>query len=228
MKKKTILRTIIAALALVLLMTALCGCGGKNNTAETSEGTAAAEPVSPSQPAEAPAAEAGRQDGERFEAVIMLEGMEETVHYEHIRNDALGIEMDFDYESFVRRSEGVRECFISAYDDPENPENYLEVTYRGEDADTVAASVNEELSQTYELLTDSRQLDGAGSCTYIEASVLKGTGTMADQLQAVYVIPASDGCRVATAHYAVEGAEGFGRRFDYMLNTLAVIDIDRN
>ena len=47
---------------------------------------------------------------------------------------------------------------------------------------------------------------------------------MADQLQVVYIIPAFDGCRVAVEHFSVESAEGFGRRFNYMLNTLAVID----
>ncbi len=58
--------------------------------------------------------------------------MEETVRYEHVRNTALGFEMDYDFESFVRRSEPDRECFISVYDDPEAPENYLEVTFSAE------------------------------------------------------------------------------------------------
>ena len=47
---------------------------------------------------------------------------------------------------------------------------------------------------------------------------------MPDLLQMVYIIPAPDGCRVATAHYSIESAEGFGRRFSYILNTLVVID----
>ncbi len=47
---------------------------------------------------------------------------------------------------------------------------------------------------------------------------------MADQLQVVYIIPASDGCRVATELFAVEASEGYGRRFSYMLHTLSVID----
>ena len=166
----------------------------------------------------------GRQDGERFETVIILEGMEETVRYEHIRNDAIGVEMDYDYESFIRHSESERECFVSIWDNPQNPENYLEVTYSAEDADAVAASVSEEFSKSYDIITEMRTLDCAGDCIRIEASELKGTGRMADQLQAVYIIPASDGCRVATAHYSIEGAEGFGRRFSYMMNTLAVID----
>ena len=46
---------------------------------------------------------------------------------------------------------------------------------------------------------------------------------MPPQLQMVYIIPADDGCRVVTAHYAIEGAEGFGRRFHYFMDTFEVI-----
>ena len=265
MKKSTLFTTIIAALILVLLMTALCSCGRENNVAEASESVSTADalspaeagvspvsedkaegedgaqsenaaetsesvptidPVSQTEPAASPAseAEAGRTAGERFEEVIVLEGMEETVHYEHIRNAAIGIEMDYDYESFVRRSEADRECFISVWDDTDAPENSLEVKYSAEDAESVAAAIRENLSQTYDLLEESRELDRAGNCIYIEASELKGTGRMADQLQVVYIIPASDGCRVATAHFSAEAAEGFGRRFSYMVNTLVAVD----
>ena len=150
--------------------------------------------------------------------------MEETVQYEHVRNAALGLAMDYDYESFTRSSEADRECFVSVYDDAQNPENYLELTASAEDADTVAASVREALSQEYDLLESTRELERSGSCLRIEASVLKGTNRMADQIQAVYIIPASDGCRVATTHYAAEASEGFGRRFAYMLDTLEVFD----
>ena len=170
------------------------------------------------------AAEPARADGERFETVIILEGMDETVQYEHIRSEALGFEMDYDYESFIRRSEADRELFISVWDDPQDPENYLEVTYRAEDVEAVAASVRETLSQEYDLLESTRDLDRAGECIYIEASVIKGTDNMADQLQAVYIIPAPNGSFVAAAHFAAEAAEGFGRRFSCMLNTLALID----
>ena len=165
-----------------------------------------------------------RQNGERFEAVIVLEGMEETVQYEHLRNSAVGIEMDYDYERFHRQSDPDRERFVSVWDAPDAAENYLEVTCSAENAETVAEAVRKALSREYDLLESTRELAGAGSCIRIEASVIKGTNRMADQLQAVYIIPAPDGCRVATAHYAIEGAEGFGRRFSYMLNTLAVID----
>ena len=147
----------------------------------------------------------------------------ENADDEHIVNEALGFEMDYDYESFERYSDSDLECFISVYDGPGNPENFLEITHRAEDADAVAASVRAELSQEYDLLESSRELDRAGECIYIEASVLKGTNTMADELQAVYIIPASDGCFVAAEHYAIEEAEGFGHRFSYMLQTFSAI-----
>jgi len=172
---------------------------------------------------DAPPAETGRQDGERFEAVIVIEGMEETVRYEHIRNEAAGLEMDYDYESFARRSEAGRECFISIWDDPENPENYLEVTYSAEDADTAAAAVSEALSRDYEISRHSHMLDGAGDCIRIDASGAKGGGA-SGSLQQTYIIPAPDGCLVAAAHCTLESAEGFGRRFDCMMNTLTVLD----
>ncbi len=212
----------VAALALIAaLVLSLAGCG--NARAPQSEAPADEAQAAPSEAAEA-AAGSGRQDGERFEAVIVIEGMEETVRYEHIRNDTVGIEMDYDYELFVRRSESDRECFLSIWDDPDHPENYLELTYSAEDADTAAASVRAALSEEYDLLESSRVFERAGSCIRIEASELKGTGRMADQLQAVYIIPAADGCRVAAAHFSIEAAEGFGRRFSYMLNTLSVLD----
>ncbi|MCR5232511.1 MAG: hypothetical protein K6E53_01185 [Lachnospiraceae bacterium] len=96
--------------------------------------------------------ETGMQDGERFEEVIMLEGMEETVKYEHVRNDKLGIETDYEYESMVRQKEPDKESFISLYDDINKPENYLEISYRPESADTVAASVSESLSGDYDII----------------------------------------------------------------------------
>ena len=167
--------------------------------------------------------EPARQDGERFETTIILEGMEQTVQYEHIVSEALGFEMDYDYENFTRNSYPNLECFISVWDGLGNPENFLEVSHREEDADTVAAAVKEELSQEYDLLESTRELDRAGECIYIEASVLRGTNNMADQLQAVYIIPGPEGCFVAAAHYAAEAAEGFGHRFHYMLQTFSAI-----
>ena len=166
----------------------------------------------------------GRQDGERFEGVIMLEGMEETVKYEHVRNDTLGFEMDYDYERFERRSESDSECFVSVYDDPDDPENYLEVTYNAGDADTAAAAVKEALSNDYDIIEEPFVLDRAGECVRIDASEAKGGNGTPDLLQMVYIIPAHDGSLIAAAHYSFESADGFGARFRNMMHTFAVID----
>ena len=214
MKRKNHTAAISAALALVLLLiTALSGCGGSSGKAAAVEPTYVADPIitaEPAEPAEA-AAESGRQDGERFESVIMLEGFE----------------MDYDYESFARQSGAESERLVSIYDRPENPENYLEVTYSAQDADTAAAAVSEALSHEYDIIMEAFQLDRAGSCIRIDASNARGNGGTPDRLQMVYIIPAGDGCRIAAAHYSFESAEGFGRRFQYMLNTLEVMESRR-
>ena len=184
----------------------LSGCGRKDAAPEPAEPVIQEEansPVETTAPSEAEII-IGRQDGERFEETILLEGMEEKVRYEHIRNDTVGIEMDYDYESFARQSE--------------------ELTASAESAESAAASVEEELSKEYDIIREPITLEHAGSCIRIEASERKGTGMMADQLQVVTVISAPDGCRVAAEHFSIESAEGFGRRFSYMLNTLAVVD----
>ncbi len=230
MKKTVLTFAVVAA-----LMLSLAGCG----EVPTAENQApAAEPqvtedvqapvegeeqTAPAEPSEAPA-EPARQDGERFETTIVLEGMEETVQYEHIVNTALGFEMDYDYENFVRQSDGDRERFISVWDDPEHPENYMELTYSPEDAETAAASIIERLSQDYDITQETRVLDHAGECIWIEASVIKGTNNMAEQLQWVYIIPAQDGCRIATVHSFITESEGFSRRFGYMLDTLVLTE----
>lgn len=230
MKKSVITLAIISALIL-----ALTGCGKLRPAASetpaptpvvTSEVPAPTEaPVQTAPPATpAPTAEPVRQDGERFESVIMLEGMEETVNYEHIRREDLGFEIDYDYEAFARQSAPDRERFTSVWDDPANPENFIELIHRPEDAATVAAFVSEAFSKEYDIITVPRELNYAGTCTRIEASVIKGTNNMADQIQAVYIIPASDGCIVATTHSFIVESEGFGHRFDYMLNDMRLID----
>ena len=221
MKKTLFLFALSAALMLML-----AGCG--KAPAAVTESTAAetAAPAVEPQTAEIETTESaplsGRQDSERFEDVIILEGMEETVKYEHVVNKTHGIEMDYDYEFFVRRSEADRERFICTWDNEANPENWLELTYSAESAEAAEASISETLSQEYELLKETRTLDRAGDCVRIEASVIRGTNNMAPEIQTVYIIPAPDGCRIATAHCAIEGSEGFGRRFTYMLNTLSV------
>ena len=90
MKKTVVMIMLIAAFAL-----SLTGCG----KAPAAQNTAPAEAQTPAQettpaaetPAAKPEAEAfpARADGERFEDVIMLEGMEETVQYEHVKSAAL-------------------------------------------------------------------------------------------------------------------------------------------
>lgn len=221
--KKT--RYLLALSAALMLM--LAGCGKAPAAVTESSTPETAAPAAESQSAVIDPSEAApmsiRQDGERFEDVIILEGMEETVKYEHVVNKTVGIEMDYDYESFLRLSETDRERFISAWDNAENPENYLELTYSPESAEAAKASISEALSKEYDLTEGTRMLDGAGDCIWMEASVIKGTNNMAPQIQTVYIIPAPDGCRIATAHCAIEASEGFGRRFAYMLNTLSVI-----
>ena len=165
-----------------------------------------------------------RQDGERFETSIMLEGMEETVHYEHIVNSSLGIEMDYNYEIFLRHSNANSERFVSLYDDPQHPLNFLEVTFIAQDAEAVAAAISESLSGTYEITREPCILRNAGNGTVIDASRMKGTDMMPDLLQSVYVIPEDNGCIVATMYCTFESAEGFGRQMNDMLNTLCFMD----
>lgn len=166
-----------------------------------------------------------RQDGERFEAVIVMEGMEETVNYEHIRNESLGFEMDYDCETFSRSHEEDCERFVLAWDDPAKPEYYLELSYNPESAEYVAGAISEALSAEYELYRDdSYMLEHAGRCIYISTTSVKGGDYLPEHLQTVYVIPAGDGCIVAMEHCAIESAEGIGRRFTYMMHTLSLIE----
>ena len=212
---------ICAALASALLLLTLGGCG--RNGAAPAPAEAVSEP-GPVRAAESAEAEAGRQDGERFEELVILEGMEEPVGYEHVRNETIGFEMDYDYSLFERQDGSDRVRFVSRYDDPENPQNYLEVTAGAADADTVSAAVSRFLSNEYEIIPESCTLGRAGGCIRIDASKVKGGGGTPDLLQTVYIIPAGNGCRVAAAHCGFESAEGFGRRFRYMMDTFAVLD----
>ena len=228
MKKKLFLFVVFMALALLL-----AGCGTVSSVESEAPAAGSQNTADVQIPAESgdqnvtsePAPESGRQDGERYEGVITLEGMDRTVRYEHIVNKTAGFEMDYDYETFVRHSEADRERFILAWDDdPANPEYYLEVTYSPEDAETVAAAISEALSNDYEINRGSMELEHAGSCIRIGASEVKGGGYTADQMQMVYIIPTDDGCRIATAHYGFDSSDLFGARFRAMVNTLSVID----
>ena len=227
--KKTTLSLLLAA----AMMLSLAACGSvpatQNETpaAETESQTTASDDgqIIVEETPETPTQDE-RQDGERFEAVIMMEGMEETVRYEHIRREDLGFAMDYDYENFVRQSEGDRERFISDWDDPADPQNYLEVSYDTGNANLVADAISAGLSDVYDLFQDERELDNSVKCLRIEASVIKGTNQMADRIQEIYIIPAGSGSIVARAYYAIEGAEGFGRRFAYMVRTLNTLERD--
>ena len=241
MMNKSIHTTIAALVSVLLLTTMLSGCGRKHNAAETAAPAAAPSPVSTASPvataeptavpvpvetaapAETPAAP-GRQDGERFETVIILEGMEETVRYEHVKSAAFGFEMDYDYENFVRRSDADCERFVSVWDNAAEPENYIEVRSDTGNAELVADAIIARLSGDYEIRQEYRELARAGQCIHIAADIIKGTDRMPDHLQYVYVIPAADGCRVVTEHCFAVDCEGLLRRFDYMLNTLTVPD----
>ena len=164
-----------------------------------------------------------RADGERFETTIILEGMEETVQYEHVKNEKIGFEMDYDYESFTRVTTDAYERFISVYDDDSTPENYMQAEYVEDTPENVITAISNELSETYEVETEEFTLEKAGPCTRIPAEVIKGTNNMADRLQMIYVIPAGSGTLVVREHFVAEASEGFGRRFSYMLNTLKII-----
>ena len=226
--KKTILSLLLAAA--MMLSLAACGAVSAGNSAPAAEAeskiTASDDGQIIVEESPETAAEDERQDGERFEAVIMMEGMEETVRYEHIRREDLGFAMDYDYENFVRQSEGDRERFVSNWDDPADPQNYLEVSYDTGNANLVADAISAGLSVVYDLLQDERELDNSVKCLRIEASVIKGTNQMADRIQEIYIIPAGSGSIVARAYYAIEGAEGFGRRFAYMVRTLNTLERD--
>lgn len=226
--KKTILSLLL--LAAMMLSLAACGAVSAGNSAPAAEAeskTTASDDgqIIVEETPETPTQDE-RQDGERFEAVIMMEGMEETARYEHIRREDLGFAMDYDYENFVRQSEGDRERFVSNWDDPADPQNYLEVSYDTGNANLVADAISAGLSDVYDLFQDERELDNSVKCLRIEASVIKGTNQMADRIQEIYIIPAGSGSIVARAYYAIEGAEGFGRRFAYMVRTLNTLERD--
>ena len=238
-RKKSAAALALSLAATLLLTSLLAGCGKTEpapvadtpEPAAATEPTAAPEPTATPEPSEEPAAseepsaEIERQDGERFEAVIVIEGMEETVQYEHVRNGNIGFEMDYEYESLERQSDAVCDRFISIYDDPEEPMNYLEVSNSAEDAEFVAASIRKSLEDDYDIIEETYTLDRAGDCIRLDASGAKDGGGTPDILYTAYIIPADDGCRIAMAQYSFESAEGFGRRFSYMVNTLKVIAI---
>lgn len=226
--KRNIRIILLLALALALVLSlAACAKTPAPTDAPTSEPTnepaPTAEPTAEPEPTTEPSPEpSGRQPGERFEETIIVEGMEETVKYEHVRSDALGFELDYDYERFERRSEDGREVFVSVWDSSDNPANYLELTRSADSARDAADALIAELSEKFDVLTHDAELAGAGECVYVEAAIDK-EGGMPDRFCCYYIVPAGDGCLVATEHFEAEAAEGLGRRFGYMLNTLTVL-----
>lgn len=214
-------RYLALLLGLVMLLAALTACGRKNDDAQPPEEST--PPVETAEDAEETAAPE-RENGERFEDVITIEGMEETIQLEHVINETAGFAMDYDYEGFVRRSEADRERFIWSYDDPEKPENFVEVSYSAENAQTVADTIEKELSESYEVYRDTTVLSSGCECIRMDASAVAGGANTADVIQAVYVIPAADGCRVARIQYIPEGSDGFGIRLAYLVNTITVMD----
>lgn len=204
---------------MMLLMAGVIGCGKTEKAADTAEPAVSAEAEAGTETA---AVETVRQVGEQFEEVFMLD-VEEKIKFEHIRNDEIGIEMDYPYELFERSSESDRECFVSVYDYAEVPEYYYDVTYKAEDAETVAASINEALSAEYILNKESRMLDHAGCCIWIGASEAIGGGSP-EHLQEAWIIPAGDGCIVMTGHSGLDSADFFGAYYRYIANSIVVVD----
>ena len=168
---------------------------------EAADGTAAA-----ADPAAAAESDLALRPGEHFEGTVPLEGTEQTVHYEAIRNDALGFEMGYDYENFVRQSEADCERFISVWDNPDNPEIYLEITHSSDDAETTAASIAETLSAQYNVSRWEYTLDRAGDCIDLRGELDKEGQMSIWELQMVYIIPSPGGITHRKAPRAVERA----------------------
>ena len=233
MKKHTGKMAMIALAALLLMILSGCSSAQDSTTVAAEPEVLTAVPVSEAEtevPIAVPVIEAEpeglpdvtnetrRQDGERFEGVIMLEGMQETVKYEHVRNDSIGIELDYDYENFERHNDSGSERFVSRYDAGTS----LDIGYSPESAEKMADSFAETFSMAYDIVREPYTLAKAGSCIRIDASATKD-GQTPDLLQAVYIIPAGEGSIVAGMQYSFEAADGFGKRFNEILNTLEVI-----
>jgi hypothetical protein len=209
-------------LAAVLLLLTLSGCGKSAVATDMPAPAANNEPAGVSRPVEP--SEPGMQNGERYEGVIILEGMEEAVQYEHIRNVVLGFEMDYDYEILERRQDADRELFLALGEDPEDPWNYFEIRRTAGDADSVSAGLRADFSDAYETVSAAPfTFDGAGACTCINVSGAKDGKAPAGSLLTVYVIPADGSCLVALVRCTFESAGGFGVRANAMLNTLTLI-----
>lgn len=166
----------------------------------------------------------GRKDGERFEHTIMIEGMEETVQYEHVINEEIGFEMDYEYDSLEREKGDGIERLVSIYDDPNDPENYLEVTFSEENVEDVANAIKEELSKGHTVLSEYHDQEGEDGGIMLLTTQAKEDCQTPNRLQMVYVFPASEGSLIATAHFTMETMEGFGSRFSQIMHTIVLIE----
>ncbi len=165
----------------------------------------------------------GRKDGERFESEIMMEGMIETVEYEHAVSKSMGFELDYEYDSLLRNSGSDEESFMSKYDDPKDPYNYLLVKLSEIDAESTLAELKESLAGDFdEVTTEETELEGTGKCQCLIALGVKNKELPDGALKRVYIIPTGKGCIIAEANYTIESAEGFGTRFVNMINTLTL------
>lgn len=212
---------------LAALMLTLCACGSEPGAESSSPAAAEGQSEDDGQIIVSETVEeSGREDGERFESTILLEGMEETVAYEHVKNQAIGFELDYEYEDLERRGDGERECFVSRWDAQEEPQNYLEIRHDTGNAELVADALKASLSGAYDSVNDETYaLERAGYCVRIQAAGAKEGTKPAGSLQTVYVIPFGESCLVAVIHCTYESAEGFGARFEAMMNTLTLLDL---
>ena len=224
MQNKRNRTTFISVFVLALSMTIFAGCGRNSSAGDPAAPVTTTESTSITKPVASPEFEpvAEHQVGERYEGIVVLDGMEQAVRYEQIRNDTLGFEMGYDYERFDRYSEPERERFILKREDPDAPEVYLEITRSEDDAESTAASIWEALSDEYAPTRFDFPLDHAGRCIQIYAGVDKSGQMTIDQLQVVYIIPASDGCLVAWGHNTFDSADAFGAMYRSMVHTLVV------
>ena len=226
------------------LMLSLAGCTflpAANEPAATSEPTAPADHDNYPAPAatEVPTSQAEhettqelkpaveRQDGDRFDGTITFQGMESTVPYEYLKRDDLGFGMAYAYESFDRESDADKERFVSKWDDPDVPENYIDVVYDPSNSNLMRDYYNATLSELYDVTEVDTTLDNGVECIRMEGSVLKGTNQMDDHITVVYIIPANDGCRIATEHCVTVDSEGFLKQCDAMIKSISVFDANR-
>ena len=93
MKKLTKIFAMIAAASLLMLTLSGCSSSEQNNLAAAEEPVLAENPAVPveTEAQSEAGSTAGMKDGERFEGVIMIEGMEETVRYESPASVHLGM-----------------------------------------------------------------------------------------------------------------------------------------